>query len=123
MSAVQVSDETISAVVVGLAHHELIGAAARAGVADELATINRVHVHRIWGEPPSLYPVPVVGHAWRWRELAPAIELLTRLDFLRENLPSIDRAGTAMRCRHELELLRDATVRRLEGYGLAAWRR
>jgi len=114
MSAVQVSDETISAVVVGLAHHELIGPAARQAVADELATENRVHVHRQWGEPPSLYPAPVIGHAWRWRDLAPAVELLTRLDFLRENIrPN----------RIELERLRDATVRRLEGYGLAAWRR
>jgi hypothetical protein len=122
MSAVQVSDETISAVVVGLAHHELIGAAARAGMADALASENRWHVHDSWGEPASLFPPAVSGHPWRWRPLAPPVELLTRLDFLRANLPGRDYFA-GLDTLDRLDRLHDATVRRLDGYGLAAWQR
>lgn len=108
MSAVQVSDETIAAVAVGLAHHGLIGPAARQAVADDLATANRWWVYR--GDA-----APVVGYPWRWRALVPAVELLTRLDWLRANVP----AGQY----HDLGVLRELTIERLDGYGDERWRR
>jgi hypothetical protein len=115
--AVRVSDETISAVAVGLVAADLIGLEDRGTIADGLATANRFWIHHYWGEPPALYPEPVVGHPWRWRPLAPAIELLTRLDYLRANLHTRDIE------RYRLEDLRDVTVRRLPGYGSSSWQK
>jgi hypothetical protein len=120
---VHVEDPTIAAVVVAMASENLIADGERGGVADLLATLNRRQVaaeYKIMdakGDP--VVPPPVLNHPWRWRPLASALEVLTRLDFLLANIGT----EVSIALIDDLIKLREATIRRIPGYGDSMWRR
>lgn len=105
-----VDADTVSAVVSGLVHHRIIEPADALAVGAQLVTANRAHVAARYGEK-----VDGPGVVIRIRPVADPIELLTRLDCLRYS------SDPAMLPGMDLETLREATIRRLPGYGDGRW--
>lgn len=123
---IKVEDATIAAVVVAMVDAGTITQTQKQGVADFLATLNRRHVAAVHpmldaGGRPH-YPDAIIEHGWPWRPLSSPVEVLTRLDFLRSNIeaaePPVPEALWL-----DLHVTREATIRRLDGYGRPEWSR